>query len=30
MDGAQAFEDCDLNKDGRLSFDEFKLWYSTQ
>jgi len=26
----KAFEDCDLNHDGLLSFDEFKLWYSSQ
>ena len=24
----QAFEECDTNHDGQLSFDEFKLWYS--
>ena len=23
----RAFEDCDLNHDGRLSFDEFQRWY---
>jgi len=23
----QAFVDCDLNHDGRLSLEEFKLWY---
>ena len=26
----QAFEECDENGDGQLSFDEFKQWYSTQ
>lgn len=25
---AKAFEECDTNHDGQLSFDEFKLWYS--
>merc|ERR1711871_148464 len=24
----QAFIDADLNHDGRLSFEEFKIWYS--
>ena len=23
---AKAFEECDLNKDGMLSYDQFKLW----
>ena len=23
----QAFEDADLNHDGRLSFEEFQKWY---
>ena len=25
----QVFEQCDLNHDGRLSFDEFKSWYAS-
>ena len=25
----QAFLDCDLNHDGRLSYDEFKKWYDS-
>jgi len=25
---AEAFREADLNKDGRLSFDEFKKWYT--
>ena len=25
----QVFEQCDLNNDGRLSFEEFKEWYGT-
>lgn len=24
----KCFMDCDLNNDGKLSFDEFQLWYS--
>jgi Ca2+-binding EF-hand superfamily protein len=24
----EAFVECDLNHDGRLSFDEFKKWYT--
>mmetsp|Transcript_9937 Transcript_9937/g.18805 ORF Transcript_9937/g.18805 Transcript_9937/m.18805 type:complete len:2759 (+) Transcript_9937:118-8394(+) len=24
----QCFEDADLNRDGKLSFEEFKLWYT--
>jgi hypothetical protein len=24
----QVFQQCDLNHDGRLSFDEFKTWYA--
>ena len=27
--GEQAFEDADLNHDGRLSFDEFQQWYTS-
>ena len=27
MTAVQAFEDADLNHDGRLSYDEFKRWY---
>jgi len=26
----QAFEDADLNHDGRLSFEEFQQWYVTR
>lgn len=26
----QCFMDCDLNHDGKLSVDEFKMWYSKQ
>jgi len=25
----EAFEKCDLNKDGKLSFDQFKLWIAS-
>lgn len=25
----QVFQQCDLNHDGRLSFDEFKTWYAS-
>ena len=24
----QCFKECDVNKDNRLTFEEFKLWYS--
>ena len=27
--GEQAFQDADLNHDGRLSFDEFQRWYTS-
>ena len=27
--GKQAFEDVDLNHDGRLSYDKFQQWYSS-